>query len=61
MAKAYGVVHEGRQFPERWTFFIGEDGKILHIEKQVKPDSHGQDIAQRLKELGVQESDKTDQ
>ena len=52
-AKAYGVVHEGREFPERWTFYIGEDGKILHVDKKVSVGSHGDDIAKRLKELGV--------
>ena len=35
------------------TFYIGEDGKILHIDKTVKTTSHGADIAAKLKELGV--------
>jgi peroxiredoxin Q/BCP len=54
-AKAYGVVHEGRAVPERWTFYIGKDGRILDIDKQVKTGSHGADIAAKLKELGVPE------
>jgi peroxiredoxin Q/BCP len=37
----------------RWTFYIGTDGKILHIDKGVKVSSAGQDIAARLGELGV--------
>ena len=53
VAKAYGVVHEGREVPERWTFYIGADGKILHVDRQVKTESHGDDVAARLKELGV--------
>lgn len=53
VAEAYGVVHEGRANPERWTFFIGMDGKILHIDKKVKTASHGEDIAAQLKELNV--------
>src|SRR4051794_32896572 len=28
VAKAYGVVHEGRPVPERWTFYIDKDGVI---------------------------------
>ena len=53
VAKAYGVVHEGRAFPERWTFIIGDDGKILHIDKKVKAGSHGQDLVDQLEKLKV--------
>lgn len=53
IAKAYGVVHEGRDFPERWTFIIGNDGKILHIDKKVKAGSHGEDLVARMKELKI--------
>ena len=53
VAKAYGVVHEGRRFPERWTFYIGKDGKILHIDKEGNKKGHGAEIAAKLKELGV--------
>ena len=53
VAKAYGVVHEGRGYPERWTFIIGIDGTILDILTKVDTGSHGGEIAARLKELGV--------
>ena len=53
VAEAYGVVHPGRDVPERWTFYIGKDGKILHIDKQVQTKSHADDMAAKLKELGV--------
>ena len=52
-AKAYGVVTATRKFPHRWTFYIGTDGKVLHVDKQVNSGSHGKDIAAKLKELGV--------
>jgi peroxiredoxin Q/BCP len=52
-AKAYGVVHEGRAAPERWTFYIGKDGKILAVDKDVKPATAAEDAAAKLKELGV--------
>ena len=55
VAKAYGVVNESRKFPFRWTFYIGTDGKILHIDKNVSAASHGKDIAAKLKELGVKQ------
>jgi peroxiredoxin Q/BCP len=38
---------------KRWTFYIGRDGKILFIDKDVKVDSAGTDIASKLAELGV--------
>jgi len=53
VARAYGVVHEGREFPERWTFYIDKDGVVKAIDKTVKADSHGEDIAKKLAELGV--------
>ena len=53
VAKAYGVVHEGRGYPERWTFIIGTDGTILDVITEVDAGSHGSQVAARLKELGV--------
>ncbi len=53
VATAYGVVHEGREVPERWTFIIGDDGKIKHIDKTVKATSHGEDLVARLAELKI--------
>jgi peroxiredoxin Q/BCP len=38
---------------KRWTFYIGKDGRILHVDKEVKVDTAGADIAARLGELGV--------
>src|SRR4051812_8557379 len=34
-AKAYGVLNEQRGFANRWTFYIGKDGKIQEIDKGV--------------------------
>jgi len=47
------VVHEGRAYPERWTFIIDVDGTILDVMTEVDTGSHGAQIAARLKELGV--------
>ncbi len=58
-AEAYGVVDAVRRWPQRWTFYIGEDGKILYIDKKVKTGSHAEDIAAKLKELGVKEREET--
>ena len=51
-ATAYGVMSD-RGFANRWTFYIGMDGKILAIDKAVKPETSAQDMAAKLKELGV--------
>ena len=52
-ALAYGVVNAQRKVPFRWTYYIGKDGKILYIDDKVQTESHGADIAAKLKELGV--------
>lgn len=52
VARAYGVLRV-TGFPERWTFYIGKDGRILDVDKQVRPLSHGADVAGRLAALGV--------
>ncbi|MFT5525408.1 MAG: peroxiredoxin Q/BCP [Pirellulaceae bacterium] len=54
VAEAYGVVHEGRSVPERWTFYVGKDGKILAIDKKVSAGNHGEAIAGQLGELKVE-------
>ena len=52
LAGALGVLNE-RGMASRWTYYIGKDGKILHVDKAVKPASAATDIAAKLKELGV--------
>src|SRR5688572_4549247 len=52
-AKAYGIVPAERKTSSRVTFYIGKDGKILHVDDKVKTGTHGADITAKLKELGV--------
>ena len=47
------MVHEGRPVAERWTFYIGKDGKILYVDRQVKVVIAGMDVVARLKELKI--------
>ncbi len=54
VARAYGVVNDERPVPFRWTFYIGTDGKILFVDREVKPASAGDDVAARLEALGVE-------
>jgi peroxiredoxin Q/BCP len=42
----------------RWTFYIGKDGKILYVDRDVKTKTAGADIAAKLRELGVAERTK---
>ena len=53
MARAYGVSSGDAKAPSRWTFYIGQDGKVLAVDQQVNAATHGAEIAARLKELGV--------
>ena len=59
VAMKYGVINPeappDRQFARRWTFYIDPSGKIVDIDKTVKPASSGQDIVTHLHELKVPE------
>ena len=39
-------------FAQRWTFYVDKDGTIVKIDKQVKPDTAGVELARNLGELG---------
>jgi peroxiredoxin Q/BCP len=52
VATAYGVLSP-QGFARRWTFYIGPDGKILHIDKSVAPATSGPDMVAKLGELNV--------
>jgi peroxiredoxin Q/BCP len=54
-AKAYGVLNEERGFANRWTFYIGKDGRVQAIDKDVakRLETSAQDMAAKLGELNV--------
>ncbi len=56
VARAYGVLRPSG-FAARWTFYIGADGRILAVDRQVTPATSGQAVAARLAELGVPRHD----
>lgn len=59
VAKKFGVAKVGANpTANRVTFIVGKDGKILSIDDAVKTASHGEDLAKKLKELGVEEATK---
>ncbi|QFU74770.1 redoxin domain-containing protein [Halioglobus maricola] len=51
-AKAFGVLHP-MGFASRHTFYVGVDGKVLKVDKDVTPATSAEDMAQTLGELGV--------
>ncbi len=53
VARAYGVLDPDGSYAHRWTFYIGKDGKILAIDREVHPSTAGADIAAKLTSLGV--------
>lgn len=53
VAEAYGVLMPVVGLAKRWTFYIGKNGKILAIDKEIKVDTAGADIASKLAELGI--------
>jgi peroxiredoxin Q/BCP len=55
VAKAYGVLNTARGFSNRWTFYIDKEGVIKKIDKEVKVDKAGADVAANVKELGLAE------
>jgi thioredoxin-dependent peroxiredoxin len=52
VAQSYGVL-SARGVANRWTYYIGPDGKILFIDKNVKTATAGTDLAAKLAELNV--------
>ncbi len=50
-ARAYGVLQGG--YAARHTFYIGMDGRILRIDRDVNPLTAGDDVAKRLEELKI--------
>lgn len=56
MSAAYGVLKLG--FAARNTFYIGPDGRVLYVDREVSPRTAGEDVARRLEALGVAKAKK---
>ncbi len=52
-AQAFGVLRPDGKAANRVTFIVGKDGKILSVDDKVATESHGEDLAKRLEQLGV--------
>ncbi|MBI3947937.1 MAG: redoxin domain-containing protein [Armatimonadetes bacterium] len=53
VAKAFGVLNAKGTAAQRWTFVIDDQGIIRHIDRKVKTDTHGKDLAEALGALGM--------
>lgn len=51
-AQAYGVLSP-RGMANRWTFYIGPDGRITHLNRAVDVNSAGDDLVKQLAALNV--------
>ena len=51
-ASAYGVLAASGQYARRWTFFIGGDGLVRHVDRDVTVKTYGSDLVRALGELG---------
>ena len=52
VAKAYDVL-AFYGLPYRHTFYIGKDGKILFIDREINAATSAEDMAAKLEELGI--------
>jgi thioredoxin-dependent peroxiredoxin len=52
-ASAYGVLNAQSGLANRWTFYVGVDGRILAIDKQISPATSAEDMAATLHDLSV--------
>ena len=54
-AEKYGVLRNfgDTRLANRWTFYIGPDGKIAAIDRMVNPATSGQALVEKMKELKV--------
>ena len=52
-AQAYGVLIGRSRATRRWTFYIGTDGRILYIDREVVADGHGEEVSARLMALSI--------
>jgi peroxiredoxin Q/BCP len=52
VARAYGVLGP-LGLPSRWTVYIGADGRVLAIDREVRFGNHGADIMAALERFGV--------
>ena len=58
-ARAYGVLMD-MGYAARHTVYIDTDGKVLYVDREVKPATAAEDIVARLEKLGVPKRSEED-
>ena len=53
VARSFGVLRALGLYAARQTFYIGADGEILFVDRNVQTRSAGQDMAAKLADLDV--------
>jgi len=53
VARSFGALMPVLGVARRWTFYIGVDGRLLAVDRDVNPNTAGAEIAARLAELNV--------
>jgi|Deesub1362A_J573_1020465.scaffolds.fasta_scaffold00043_86 peroxiredoxin Q/BCP len=51
ISKKFGVLKEGGKTAMRVTFFVGPDGKILHVWDKVRPVGHAEEVYKKVREI----------
>jgi peroxiredoxin len=48
----WAAVHDGRDIPERWAYFIGRDGRIAAVVSELEAARAGEILVQESLKLG---------
>ena len=57
-AKAYGVLKAMGMYAARHTVYIGVDGTVLLVDREVNPKTAGKDLVAHLEALGFSRTSK---
>jgi peroxiredoxin Q/BCP len=60
VARAYGVLSPSG-YASRRTVYIGIDGRILAVDRNVTASSHGDDVIDKLNALGISRTQTSSQ
>jgi len=58
VAMKYGVAADANANAKRWTYIIGADGKLLHVEKMVKAGEHAKQLLDLMAKLEIEKAKK---
>jgi peroxiredoxin Q/BCP len=53
LIKALGIEIAGRKLPQRVTFVVDKEGKIVKVYDKVSPDKHAKEVVAYVKELAA--------